>query len=311
MLFREQAERYMQTIQTRRRKPVRPGTARIYQSFLDAHILPALGDKSLKIIENGVAKAFVAKLNAAGLAPATVVSIFKVVEGVLASAQDQNGNELYPRKWNHDFIDLPVINKADQDTPTVTPEQVNAAVSSASGQDQALLVLLASSGLRIGEALALQAYPDDGLNRHSIWDSKNSLLRIKSTLARGKVSPEPKTEAGRREIDLHPNVNEYLKATNLPKEGFLFQNSNGNRVRIETLYEHFEDLGIPGFHSLRRFRITHLEAKGVPRGLAMLWTGHASKDVHESYLKFGPDMQVRKDWAQKAGFGFELPKIGE
>ena len=46
----------------------------------------------------------------------------------------------------------------------------------------------------------------------------------------------------------------------------------------------------------------------VPRGLAMFWTGHAAGDVHANYIKLGKDIKARRDWAEKAGIGFELPK---
>jgi len=42
---------------------------------------------------------------------------------IVSSAIDDNGDELYPRKWNNDFIDLPVIENQKQ--PTFTVEQMN------------------------------------------------------------------------------------------------------------------------------------------------------------------------------------------
>lgn len=225
----------------------------------------------------------------------------------MASAVDQNGNELYPREWNHDFVDLPIVNKADQNTPTLTYKQVNTAVLSASGQYQAMFALLAASGLRVGEALALCDSPGDG--RNSYWDAQTGILHIKTTLVNGVVQPNPKTEAGVRQVDLAPEVNEYLKQVGLPLTGLLFRNNRGGPVCDKTARRHLENAGITeGFHSFRRFRITHLEAQNVPRGLAMYWTGHAEKDVHGSYIKIGQDLQTRKDWAVKAGIGFQLPE---
>lgn len=305
MLFQTQAEAYMKEIQNRRRQPVRPSTAKVYQSYLDCRILPVLGRMDVNLVENGVARAFIADLNT-DLTPATVNAVFKVVKAVVASAVDSNGNQLYPRTWNHSFIDLPIVDKASQDTPTLTLGKLQEAVLRASGQYRTMFTLLAASGLRVGELLALRGSSGDGKN--SYWDAQAGILHIRTTLVEGKVQPAPKTQAGIRQVDLMPEVNEYLRNARLPANGFLFQNNVGGPVRIKTAYQHLEDAGInEGFHAFRRFRITHLEAQNVPRGLAMYWTGHAEKDVHGSYIKIGQDLQTRKEWAAKAGIGFQIP----
>jgi hypothetical protein len=51
----------------------------------------------------------VEKMSAAELSPKTVVNYVQVVKLVLASAVDEEGEQIYPRKWNHDFIQLPVV----------------------------------------------------------------------------------------------------------------------------------------------------------------------------------------------------------
>ena len=73
-----------------------------------------------------------------------------------------------------------------------------------------------------------------------------------------------------------------------------------------TLRRRFLALGIPGFHSLRRFRITHLQGANVPTTLTKFWSGHAAGDITERYTKIGSQIQERKDWSVKAGLGFQL-----
>lgn len=319
----------MQDIQTRRRNPVRPATSRIYQSYLDSHILPFFNRLDTELIENGVAKRFIQQLNGKNLAPSTINAIFNIVKAVIASEVDENGNEINPRKWNPDFIDLPIVNKQNVDAPIVTPEQVTDAISSLAGvskQMQAMLVLLAASGLRVGELLALQGCrmtiydalaaaglalrgentPLKGTYGFSYWDPETAIIHIKSTLVRGVISQQPKTDAGNRQIDLHPDINEYLKHADLPDSGFLFQSHSGGRVRVETAYDDLYDLGIDGFHSFRRFRATHLESQNVPRSLTSYWLGHAGNSITDRYIKIGQNLQIRKEWAIKAGYGFQL-----
>jgi integrase len=54
----------------------------------------------------------------------------------------------------HDYIDLPVVHNQHQ--PTFAAETMSAIVQKADGQEQVLYALLAGTGLRIGEALALE-----------------------------------------------------------------------------------------------------------------------------------------------------------
>ena len=36
---------------------------------------------------------------------------------VVASAVDKEGEEIYPAKWNHEFMDMPMVEKTKQNTP--------------------------------------------------------------------------------------------------------------------------------------------------------------------------------------------------
>ena len=165
------------------------------------------------------------------------------------------------------------------------------------------------SGLRINEALALKMGSDA---ESSYWSPRQSKLVIRKGLYRGQEQ-SPKTVAGVREVDLAPRINDYLISClkDRPPGDFLFTNHNGGPLCLQSVYDAKKELGLPGLHSFRRFRITHLEKMDVPRGLAMFWTGHAAGDVHANYIKLGKDIKARKDWAEKAGIGFELPKEGE
>jgi hypothetical protein len=61
---------------------------------------------------------------AAKLSPKTIVNYTQVVKLVVASAVDPNGEQLYPRKWNHDFIGLPIIEPNKQRRPTVSKAEL-------------------------------------------------------------------------------------------------------------------------------------------------------------------------------------------
>jgi integrase len=73
---------------------------------------------------------------------------------VVASATDDNGDELFSRKWSHEFLDMLLVENQHQ--PTFTPEGMKAIAQKADGEAQVLYSLLAGTGLRIGEALGLE-----------------------------------------------------------------------------------------------------------------------------------------------------------
>jgi hypothetical protein len=52
------------------------------------------------------------------LSPKTIDNYVPVVKMVVASTVDEQGEEIYPRTWNHEFIDLPVVEKDKQNTPS-------------------------------------------------------------------------------------------------------------------------------------------------------------------------------------------------
>ena len=63
-----------------------------------------------------------------GLGPSAIRSYTNTVKMVVASAVDEEGDALFPRKWNHDFIDLPEDRNPKQ--PTLTSSAVTAIVLS-------------------------------------------------------------------------------------------------------------------------------------------------------------------------------------
>ena len=105
--FCEQAASWIQAVSTRRRKPVKPATICGWQHALN-RLLPNLGDMPLANIGNATLKAIVDNMVAAGLSAQTIVTYSKVVKMVVASAVNSEGEQIHPRKWNHDFIGLPV-----------------------------------------------------------------------------------------------------------------------------------------------------------------------------------------------------------
>jgi integrase len=303
MNFKQQAECFMTEIATRKSDPVRSNTLHVYRSLLDARILPAIGGVELAEVGNKTVKALVGRLTEAALSPATINLAVSLVKQIMRSAVDENGDQLYPRTWNTRFIDAPRVDPTSQKAPISPAAAVSNAVQTTSGEVKGLIALLAGTGLRIGEALALRVGEDNGVD--SFWHPETGTLTIRTTMVNGSVQTDTKTKAGTRVVDLDPALNDMLHSLFAIRESRMFNLSE------DTFRRRLAALGIEGFHSLRRFRITHLQSLNVPTTLTKFWAGHAAGDITERYTKVGAEITARREWANKAGLGFQLGLEGK
>lgn len=91
----------------------------------------------------------------AGLPSQTIGNYVQVVKLLVASAVDEEGEQLYPRTWNRDFIQLPVVHKDQQHRPSVTDADLKLILSKTIEPKYAVLfALLAGTGLPSERLLA-------------------------------------------------------------------------------------------------------------------------------------------------------------
>ena len=304
IVFRQQAEKWLNYVQTRQRKPIKPATAKSWENCLDKWVNPFMGDMPLSSVSNLAVKGLVAKMVAGMRAPKTIKNVIQVVKMVVASAVNDEGDQIYPRKWNHEFIDLPEIK--DQHTPTFSGEDVKKVVSSAKGQYKMLYTLLAGTGMRIGEVSGLE------IDKHISQDA--STIMVQQSVWSGAVQL-PKTKNATREIDVHSELAHMLKEfIGERKSGFLFLSRAGHplcqtNVLKRSLHPILKAMGREkaGFHAFRRFRTSWLRKNRAPEDLIRFWLGHANKSVTDGYSKLSEDMDFRKECAEKVGLGFTIP----
>jgi integrase len=304
--FREQAAWWIKRVQQRNRKPIAPATVESWQGCLDVWILPNLGDLPLSSVGNLALKGLVEKMVKAGLSPKTVNNYSQVVKAVVASAVNEDGEQIYPRKWNHEFVDMPVVQRSKQNTPHFTSEVITGILGSSKGYKRMFCALLAGTGLRAGEALGIE------IDKHISADFQT--LHIRQKVRRTKLEGFLKTDAGRREVDLCPALAATLRDfVGERRSGFLFQNRWGNFVSQTNLLRRglhppLQRLGQPkaGFHAFRRFRTTWLRKNRTPEDLIRFWLGHADETVTDGYSKLREDVEYRKEVAAEVGLGFEI-----
>ncbi|MGA8437816.1 MAG: hypothetical protein WB762_31170 [Candidatus Sulfotelmatobacter sp.] len=171
-------------------------------------------------VSNAALKKLVEAMATGGLAAKTIVNYSQVPKMVVASVVNDEGDQVYPRKWNHDFVGLPIIDKNKQHRLTVTESKVGQITSHHSFRFGVLFSLLAGSGPRIGEALALKAsdFTDDFRVLHvtrSIWHGREQ---------------DPKTPAAVREVDLAESLTTLVRAFAEGKDGYLFSTRSGRPI---------------------------------------------------------------------------------
>ena len=296
--FRAQAAIWIQAVSTRRRKPVKPATISGWRHSLDKWVLPNLGDLLLADVGNAALKSLVEKMFCAGLSPQTIVTHSKIVKMVVASAVDAEGEQIYPRKWNHNFIGLPIVDPNKQHRPTITQAELEEILASAKGRYVVLFALLAGAGLRIGEALGLKSTdlsPDCRVLyvRRSIWNGQEQ---------------EPKTPAAVRDVDIAEPLSRVLQEYVVGKSWYLFATKDGRSLQQRNVRRALHGTGKKvGFHAFRRFRTETLRRAQVPEDLTKMWLGHSKSSVTDFYAGgLSKDLAWRREWCDRVGLGFSL-----
>ena len=152
--------------------------------------------------------------------------------------------------------------------------------------------LILNTGLRMGEALALQ-WSDVNWKKNSISVTKN-LIRVKNRTGKGPkykliIQEKPKTEKSKRVIPLNKAALAALEdlktAPGYNPNGFIIHNKDGKAVLPRTLEETLEnmcaavDIRKIGVHALRHTYATRLFEKGVDIKIISELLGHSSTEI--------------------------------
>jgi integrase len=310
VMFREQAKLYLEEATTRNRKPIQDATS--IEGALRKWINPVIGDLPLSKVDNLSLKPLVKKMVEGGLSPRTCEKYTLYCKQVVASKKAPNGEPLYPRQWNAEVMDLPVVVHSKQKRPAQKVDGVNMLIASAeSDEERYLYVLLAATGMRISEALALEA-------KHFISGGRTIVVEQQVMKDRPRIKKKLKTDASYRQIDLHPDVAEYLRKFVSGKSGLILQTKNGTPYLYSNLGDDWLDqrlakLGLyeagMGWHSFKRFRNSWLRAPAqrCQEDLRKFWLAHKPKEMGELYSALKEDLPTRLAEAERVGYGFVLP----
>jgi len=145
-----------------------------------------------------------------------------VLKEVVASPINGDGKQIFPRQWNHEYIDLLVVDPKRKHRPTLSSKQVTDVIARSAGRYQALYALLAGTGLRIGEALATKLDPYS--ENHTTISSDCKTIYVRKSVWNGREQ-QPKTENAIRSVDIPETLAAFLKtfASDRTAGSLLFQ----------------------------------------------------------------------------------------
>lgn len=340
--FAEQGEVYLEQLATRGEHGASPHTLEGFRLCLSNWLNPMIGTLPLEKVNSLELKRVVARMKQNGLMPrieqeerekgtpdgkitqmrkkglsaSSIHRYVLVAKLVVASAVDEQGEFLYPRRWNNKFIELPKISKKNMNTPSFSSEIMTGLANYRIPRERGIFTLSGCAGTRISEILAVE------IDKHISKDFRT--LKIEQQVVRGKVVPWLKTDAAYRQIDLDSDGAEALKKIVGDRtSGFLFRTRTGKPVDTNNIYFHLhralKELGFvnpftgdhrAGNHAFRRFRNTWLRNNTqCSEGLRKFWLGHAGEDMGDLYDKIQENLPFRLEMAEKCGHGFQIPEV--
>jgi integrase len=190
--FAEFYERWI----TAKKKSLKPATWASYEQTCRTHVLPEFQKKKLREIKPLDVQVWIDRLaetqpKKKSLKPATIAKCYRYLRACLKQAESWDLIDKSPCR----SISLPRCNRAE--LSFLEPREVNLLLEHAEDPERHLFMVLAWSGLRLGEALGLAW-------RHI--DFKDNAIIVERAWSYWGGFQDPKTETSRRAVPLLPSL---------------------------------------------------------------------------------------------------------
>jgi integrase len=293
------------------RRQVKPSTRHGYQSVLQHHILPVLGEMALADIAPINVEELLQKESKNEYSPTTLRNILVLLGGIFHLAEDNDLISRSPVRNRH----KPVCRKTEK--PAWTPEQVRKILEAVPAAFRCLFICVALTGLRLGELLALQ------------WkyvDLQSKTLRVAHSLWNGQLV-SPKTATSARRIALGDFLVRALASHRASSaftspEDFVFCKRDGTPLhpdvlRKDVLYPTLDRLNIPrpkgaaGFHAFRHSAASLINAETGNLKLTQKFLGHSNVSTTADIYTHTTEAMERKAAValEKVIFGDLFPVV--
>lgn len=285
------------------------GTRRRYEAMTCTLAATPLGGLPLSAVTRADVAAWVRTLEASGLAAKTISVRQTLLSSAFLRAVD---DELMVRNPAHGVK----IGRTERREMTIlTPGEFARLLVHIPAPWQPLIVTLVGTGLRFGEATALQV---QDLHLDDYPPTLTVARGWQHTYGAGFQIGAPKTARGRRTISLPPEVVDVLRplADGRAPEAWVLTD-HGEPIRNWQVQQPWHkwlaaaDLGKrPRLHDLRHTHASWLIAQGVPLTTVQHRLGHASiKVTADTYTHLMPEAQVQSARAASLGLTNALPQI--
>lgn len=281
--FRAYTSRWIEERRNSRGEPLRPATRALYERYLELHVMPALGERTVATLTKDEMRAWYRGLSPDH--PTNRARVYALVRAILRTAVDED--DLLP-------ANPLVIRGAGQSPPArdktvATAPQVDELARLMPERLALAIKLGAWCSLRIGEVLELR--------RRDVTPEAVTISRA-VTFARGETFVgAPKTRAGSRTVHVPPHLAGEVRAhllahTNAGSDGLLFPLYPGEdrHMHRRTLGGHVSSAvaksTLPrgfSFHALRHSGLTWAGRAGATVAELQNRAGHATPTIVARY----------------------------
>ena len=292
--LREYAEPWIERYLGRGRGGFREGTRDEYRRQLDRYVFTYFGTAKLTEVTPSRVADFVGWLcgqtrpaptkddkdRRVPLSDATVRNIMAPLRACLASAVREGLIRSNPAR-DADLPHRPTAEESEEEqVKAMSREELDTLLALIPDRHRLMFRLLAATGLRISEAIALQW-------RHLELDGSSPHVKVRRALVKGRMGP-PKSRHGRRQVPLAHELVRALrqrrKDCDWPgEEDLVFPAGNGVALLPSNLYRDAlktprEEANLPwvGFHTFRHTCASMLFAEGRNAVQVQRWLGHHS-----------------------------------
>jgi integrase len=275
--FADYAAEWIDTYTGRTQRGIREATRDSYRREIERRATPFFGGRRLAEVEPRDVKRYVAEVAASGVSRDTVRLALAPVRALLATALEEGLIRSNPATG----IRIPAVVETEgtdaEQARALTEDELGRLIEKAEPEWRLFVRLLADTGLRIGEAIALH-WGDVDLGRRR--------LSVRRRYYKGTFAP-PKSRYGRRDIPLSDGLACELwrlrqTSRSVQDGAAVFPGRGGGPLDASTAFRAVKaacraaDVPWAGPHALRHTCATRLFRHGLNAKQVQLWMGHHS-----------------------------------
>jgi integrase len=281
--FAEKAADWMETEMLKNRDPYNQ------RYHVKSFLLPAFGKLPLDCVTAEVVNAWLGKVkrsNGERYGKNTLKHAVSTLKQIVSPRLD-NAN-----------MKCPADAKPEEETYCPTDDEVKAMVMNSYGWFHTLIRVLAETGMRSCEALALRVEDIDPVY---------NVIHIRRGTRNGKIG-RTKTNNSRRVISVHESLIQEILHLADRTEGLIFHTENNTPYMLSNIHDDFwqpmleraklaekakQHFGHFGFHLLRHFSVSYCIRSGMQFDDVKLRHGHGSERIMKRYMHLAPGYDKR------------------